>query len=175
MFIGTLIIVAASIHLDAARADEREALIGALQSYLTALYARDYAAAYQWLSAADQQRQSLAHYEHDNQPFKGASLVLAQRLAREMVIREAVVDLQGERATVRTTLSLPDGNAQEVSHLLLAPGGFEEAPKHELAERMAKLEALIAGGQLPRLEAEDSWSLVRDPLGWRIRLAAETP
>jgi hypothetical protein len=123
----------------------------------------------------DQRSKSLVHYEQDNQPFKGASLVLAQRLAKEIVIQEAVVERQGDHATVRTTLSLPAGNADEVSHLLLAPGGFEEAPGDELEERTAKLEALIAGGQLPRLEAEDTWILVRDPAGWRIRLEGEAP
>jgi hypothetical protein len=175
MILGTVIFVVASLHLDTAMADEQEAILKVLQSYLTALYARDYAAAYQWISAADQQRKSLAHYEQDNQPFKGPSLVLAQRLAQEMIVRETVVERQGDYATVRTTLSLPDGNAEDVSRLLLAPGGFEEAPRHELEERMAKLETLIASGQLPRLEVEDTWTLVRDPSGWRIRLGGEAP
>jgi hypothetical protein len=175
MIIGTVIFVVASFRLDTAMADEREAILTVLQSYMAAVYARDYATAYQWISAADRRVKSLAHYEQDNQPFTGASLVLAQRLAREMVIREAVVERQGDRATVRTTLSLPDGNAEDVSRLLLAPGGFEEAPRNELEERMAKLEALIASGQLPRLEVEDTWTLVRDPSGWRILLGGETP
>jgi hypothetical protein len=62
-----------------------------------------------------------------------------------------------------------------VGRLLLAPGGVEEAPRHALEERMAKLEALIASGQLPRLAVEDTWTLVRDPAGWRILLGGETP
>jgi hypothetical protein len=175
MIIGTIIFVVTSVHLDAAMADEQEAILAALQAYMAAVYARDYATAYQWISDADRRLKSLTHYEQDNQPFKGASLVLAQRLAREMVIREAVVERQGDRATVRTTLSLPHGNAEDVSHLLLAPGGFEEAPANELEERMAKLEALIASGKLPRLEVEDTWTLVRDPGGWRVLVGEETP
>jgi hypothetical protein len=156
-------------------AHERQAILAVLQAYMTAVYARDYATAYQWLSETDRRQKSLAHYERDNQPFTEASLVLAQRLAREMIIQEAVVERQGDRATVRTTLSLPAGNAEAVSRLLLAPGGVEEAPRHELEERMAKLEALMASGQLPRLEVEDTWTLVRDPAGWRILLGDETP
>jgi hypothetical protein len=175
MIVGVIIFVVASLHIGAAVANERQEILTVLQAYLAAAYARDYATAYQWLSDADQRSKSLVHYEQDNQPFKGASLVLAQRLAKEIVIQEAVVERQGDHATVRTTLSLPAGNADEVSHLLLAPGGFEEAPGDELEERTAKLEALIAGGQLPRLEAEDTWILVRDPAGWRIRLEGEAP
>jgi hypothetical protein len=174
MIIGTVIFVVASFRLDTAMAGEREAILTVLQSYMAAVYARDYATAYQWLSAADRRLKSLADYEQDNQPFTGASLVLAQRLAREMVIREAVVERQADRATVRITLSLPDGNAEDVSRLLLAPSGVEEAPRHELEERMAKLEALMASGQLPHLEVEDTWTLVRDPAGWRILLGGET-
>jgi hypothetical protein len=174
MLIGTIIFVVASFCLDAAMPDERDAILATLQAYLAAVYARDYATAYQWISDADRRLNSLTHYEQENQPFTGASLVLAQRLAREMVIREAVVERQGDRATVRTTLSLPHGNAEDVSRLLLAPGGVEEAPAHELEERMATLEAFIASGQLPRLEVEDTWTLVRDPAGWRV-LVGETP
>ena len=175
MVVGTIILVVSSLHIGTAIANERQAILTVLQAYLAAVYARDYATAYQWISEADQRSKSSAHYEQDNQPFKGASLVLAQRLAREMVIQEAVVERQGDRATVRTTLSLPAGNADDVSRLLLAPGGFEEAPRDELEERMAKLDSLIASGQLPRLEAEDTWTLVRDPTGWRMLLGGETP
>jgi hypothetical protein len=175
IIVGTIIFVVATIHIGTAMAHERQAILAVLQAYLTAVYARDYATAYQWISEADRRLKSPAHYEQDNQPFKGASLVLAQRLAREMVIQEAVVERQGDRATVRTTLSLPAGNAEEVSRLLLAPGGFEEAPRDEIEERMAKLEALIVSGELPRLEVEDTWTLVRDPAGWRILSGGETP
>jgi hypothetical protein len=174
MIIGTIIFVVALLRVGIAVANEQQAILTVLQAYIAAVYARDYATAYQWISEADRRLKSLARYEQDNQPFTGASLVLAQRLVREMVIREAVVERQGDRATVRTTLSLPDGNAEEVSRLLLAPGGFEEAPRDELEERMAKLEALIASGQLPRLEVEDTWTLVRDSGGWRV-LLGETP
>jgi hypothetical protein len=92
-----------------------------------------------------------------------------------MIIQEAVVEHQGDRATVRTTLNLPAGNAEAVSRLLLAPGGSEEPPGEEIEERMAEIEALMASGQLPRLEVEDTWTLVQDPAGWRILLGGETP
>jgi hypothetical protein len=175
VIVGVLMLAMTTSHMGTALADERQDVLTVLQDYLTAVYARDYATAYQWLSEADRRQKSLAQYEQDNQPFKGASLALAQRLAKEIVIREAVVERQGDRATVQTTLGLPNGNAEEVSRLLLAPSGFEEAPRAELEERMAKLDALIASGQLPRLDAEDTWTLVRDPAGWRILLAGGTP
>jgi hypothetical protein len=175
VIVGVLMLAMITSHMGTAIADERQDVLTVLQDYLTAVYARDYATAYQWLSEADRRQKSLAQYEQDNQPFKGASLALAQRLAKEIVIREAVVERQGDRATVQTTLGLPNGNAEEVSRLLLAPSGFEEAPRAELEERMAKLDALIASGQLPRLDAEDTWTLVRDPAGWRILLAGGTP
>jgi hypothetical protein len=175
VIVGVLMLAMTTSHMGTAIADERQDVLTVLQDYLTAVYARDYATAYQWLSEADRRQKSLAQYEQDNQPFKGASLALAQRLAKEIVIREAVVERQGDRATVQTTLGLPNGNAEEVSRLLLAPSGFEEAPRAELEERMAKLDALIASGQLPRLDAEDTWTLVRDPAGWRILLAGGTP
>jgi hypothetical protein len=78
-------------------------------------------------------------------------------------------------ARIVQTFALLDAFAYRGRTLLPAPSGFEEAPGKELEERMTKLEALIASGQLPRLEVEDTWILVCDPSGWRIRLGAETP
>jgi cytochrome c oxidase assembly protein Cox11 len=65
-------------------------------------------------------------------------------------------------------LSLPNGNAEEISHLLFSDGGFAGAPMHEIDDRLAKLEALIASGKLPRVEVEEVWTLRQDPEGWRI-------
>jgi hypothetical protein len=149
---------------------ERQAILAALRAYVAALYARDYAEAYRWIAAADRRLKSQAEYEQDHEPFTGASLTLAKRLAREIVLRHAAIELEDGRATVRATLVLPNGNAQEVSALLLAEDGTAEAPANQLEERLAKLEALIANGTIPTVEVEDAWTLVRDPEGWRIFL-----
>jgi hypothetical protein len=147
-----------------------DAILATVRAYVVAVYARDYAAAYGWISAADRRLKSQADYEQDNEPFTGATLTLAQRLAQAIVIRDAAVERLGERATVRAQLSLPNGNAEEVSALLLSGDGFAEAPRHELGERLTKLEALIASGKLPMIEVQETWELVRDPEGWRIFL-----
>lgn len=153
-----------------ATGDERDAMLATVRAYMAALYARDYAEAYRWIAAADRQLKNQADYEQDHEPFAGASLALAKRLAHEIVIHTPVIERQGERVTVRARLSLPNGNAEEVSDLLLAEGGLAEAPLTELEERMAKLEALIASGKLPTVEVEEEWMLVRDPEGWRVFL-----
>jgi hypothetical protein len=154
----------------AATADERDIMLATVRAYATAVYARDYAEAYRWIAAADRQLKSSAHYEQDNDPFKGASLTLARRLAQEIGVQAAEIDLDGPRAQVRVMLSLPNGNAEEVSRLLLREDGSAEAPTHELNERQAKLEALIHAGKVPRMEVEQTWTLVRDPEGWRVFL-----
>jgi hypothetical protein len=59
-------------------------------------------------------------------------LALAKRLAQETVIRDPVIERQAERATVRQ-LSLPHGNADEISDLL-ADDGFSEAPGELVSE-----------------------------------------
>jgi hypothetical protein len=148
--------------------DGDEAILSTLRAYLTAVYARDYAEAYGWISAADRQLKNQADYEQDNEPFTGATMILAKRLAQEIVIRQPVVERQGQRATVQALLSLPNGNAEEVRALLFADAGFAEAPMQELGTRMVKLEAIIASGKLPTLEVPETWTLVRDPEGWRI-------
>jgi hypothetical protein len=153
-----------------ATANERDAMLATVRAYATAVYTRDYAEAYRWIAAADRQLKSLAHYEQDNEPFKGASLTLARRLAQEIDIQAVKIDSDGPRAQVWVMLSLPNGNAEEVSLLLLSEGGSTEAPARELNERMAKLEALIRAGNVPRMDVEQTWTLVRDPDGWRVFL-----
>jgi Cytochrome c oxidase assembly protein CtaG/Cox11 len=162
-------VVILALGAGAARGDERDAMLATARAYMAALYARDYAEAYRWIAAADRQLKSQADYEQDNEPLTGASLALARRLAQEIVIHTPAIERQGERATVRARLRLPNGNAEEVSDLLLAEDGLAEAPLAELGERMAKLEALIASGKLPRVELEEAeWVLMRDPEGWRV-------
>jgi hypothetical protein len=147
---------------------EHDAILSTVRAYLTALYARDYAAAYRWISAADRRLKSQADYEQDNDPFTGATLALAKRLAQQIVIRQPVVERRGQRATVRARLDLPNANTDEVSNLLFADAGFAAAPTHDLDERMAQLEVLIASGKLLQVEVQEVWDLVRDSEGWRI-------
>jgi hypothetical protein len=147
---------------------EESAILSTVRTYLMAVYARDYAEAYRWLSAADRRLKSQADYEQDNEPFTGAMLVLTKRLAQEIVVRQPTVGRDGQRATVQAMLSLPNGNAEEISALLFSDSGFAGAPTHELGDRLAKLEALIASDKLPRVEVQETWTLRQDPEGWRI-------
>jgi hypothetical protein len=153
-----------------AMGSERDEIFSAVQAYTRAVYARDYAEAYRWIAAVDRELKPLVDYEQDNEAFQGPSLALAQRLAQEIVIRDAVVEPDAKRAKVRAKVSLPHGNAEEVSRLLFAEGGIAEAPLEELSERIAKLEALIASGGLPRVDGEETWTVVREPEGWRVFL-----
>jgi hypothetical protein len=170
MVVAAVGVMVSTFDVGVATADERDDLLATVRAYVTAVYARDYAEAYRWIAAADRQLKSLAHYEQDNEPFKGTSLTLARRLAREINVRAVKIDLDGPRAQVWVMLSLPNGNAEEVSRLLLSEGGSAEAPTRELNDRMAKLEALIHAGHVPRMEVEQSWTLVRDSDGWRVFL-----
>jgi hypothetical protein len=156
--------------IGAAAEQEPEAILAVVRAYTTALYTRDYAEAYRWIAEADRRLKSQTDYERDNDPFTGAALVLARRLAQEIVIRDPVIEHHGRQAHVRARLSLPNGNAAEVSRLLFAEGGFAEPPLAELGERMARLETLIASGNLPTVEVEETWTLVHDPQGWRVFL-----
>jgi len=154
----------------AAREHDQEAILSVVRGYVAAIYARDYAEAYRWISAADRRLKSQADYEQDNDPFTGPSLILARRLAREIVVRDPVLTRRGHRVKVRTQVSLPNGSAEEVARLVLGKDGTAEAPLEELKDRLAKLEALIAEGKLPRMDGEETWTLVQDPEGWRIFL-----
>jgi hypothetical protein len=48
------------------------------------------------------------------------------------------------------------------------PGSERAGVANDFGERMAKMETLIARGALPRVEAEETWTLLRDLEGWQI-------
>ena len=163
-------LVLLTLGIEVAMSDEREAILATVRSYIGAVYARDFAEAYRWIAAADRHLKSQADYEQDHEPFAGSSLTLARRLAQEIVIQDPAIAPHGDRVKVQARLNLPNANAEEVSEVVLAEEGGTEAPPAELAERMAKLDALIASGHLPTVEVEGEWTLVRDPEGWRVWL-----
>src|ERR1041384_4985001 len=77
--------------------------------YLAAVYARDYAKVYSWLSTEDRKAKSRAEYLTENPSFSGAALEVARGLTSLSSIMRA--DVNGERATVRFAFRAPDANA----------------------------------------------------------------
>lgn len=150
-------------------ADAPEAV---LKRFLTAVYARDYPSAYQWISREDRKLKSKEEYVRESGAFSGAALEAARALASLIQFKDLRTTIEGDRATVTFTAVLPDANAPVIQDLLLE---LDEARLAALspAERQARIERLrelARSSRLPVITGEERWELVREEGRWRVWL-----
>lgn len=149
-----------------ARAEAPEEVAAA---YGAAVYARDFAAAYNLISEADQEFRAKEEYLRENAPFAGLELEMARKLASFIQFSEVRTDIQGHRATVTTYLRLPDGNSPVAEELFsrAAEGNLAQGERRDL---LAQLQRHYESGRIPVIEAEETFTLVKEGGQWRILL-----
>ena len=138
-----------------------------LQAYLTVLYARDYEAAYQYVSAADKAFKSREDYLGQNIPFSGFTLDVTRKLSS--YISYSVVDIEEHEGRIIIDMGfvLPNGNAEAVQEILFDPRG-DELSLDQRRGLLEKLDRLWQNGEIPTLEGEHTFELVKDDDGWRV-------
>ncbi|MCI0395750.1 MAG: cytochrome c oxidase assembly protein [Chloroflexi bacterium] len=136
--------------------------------YARAVYARDYAAAWEYVSAEDRQVKSRQAYLAENTSFTGLKQELAHTLASWIQFTETQIQVEDGRATVTTRVKVPNGNQQEVSEILRAAGEEGEPTAAGRPALLDRLEAMYAAGQIEILEGEQTFELVRERNGWRV-------
>ena len=143
-----------------------------LKQYLTAVYSRDYDAAYQWVSAADREVKSREQYLRENPSFSGPALRLVRTLAHQMEINDVRSADHGDKTTLRFNLKLPDASDPSLQKIFL---DFDldringlSAEEGRAIER--QINTLAKNNKLPTLEGEEQWDLVKEADGWRVFL-----
>lgn len=141
-----------------------------LKYYLKAVYARDYGAAYKWISVEDRRHKSEVEYLRENPPFSVASLELARKLAEAIEFRDLRTEVQGNRAKMSFLVRLPDANAPPLQKLFFDfdPDRLDRLSVKEIQRLRGKLESLRGQGNLPMIEGEDSLEMVRENGKWRV-------
>ncbi|MGH7474441.1 MAG: hypothetical protein ACREJW_10900, partial [Candidatus Methylomirabilales bacterium] len=92
---------------EAARAAAPEEVV---KTYLRAVYARDYRAAYGWISLEDRKVKTDEEYLRENGAFSGAPLELARTLASLVRFENTKMVIAGDRATVTGKVIYPNAN-----------------------------------------------------------------
>ncbi|MFQ5918317.1 MAG: cytochrome c oxidase assembly protein, partial [Candidatus Binatia bacterium] len=143
-----------------------------LEQFLKAVYARDYRTAYQWISAKDRKHKSETDYLRENSSFSGVPLELTRKLADMIEFRDFRSEIREYGATVRFTVKMPNANATSLRDLFLDfdPERLVHLSKGAQQVLIDRLEDLRRKGNLPALEGEESWDLVKEPAGWRVFL-----
>jgi hypothetical protein len=143
-----------------------------LKQYLTAVYSRDYDAAYQWISAADREVKSREQYLRENPSFSGLTLRLVRALADRMEITDVRSADHGDKTTLRFNLKLPDASDASLQKIFLE-FDLDRINRLSVEESQAieeQLKTLAKNNKLPMLEGEEQWELVKEADGWRVFL-----
>lgn len=139
-----------------------------LRLYLEAAYARDYRSAYRLVSSEDRKLKSESDYVRERGSFSGFTLDLARALAEAIEIEPLEIRREDGRAWIRARLSLPDASRLASLALDWDEERLNRLPPHRQREILAEVAKLRASGELPRIEGEQSFELVREPGGWRL-------
>jgi len=140
--------------------------------YGRALYASDLEHAYRLISGEDRRLKDERTFLREGGPATGFALELSRRLASFIEATPLETRISGDRATVRMKVRLPDGNAPAIA----APvADWDERRLNDLpwAERekiTRRFDELHRARQIPMLEGEETFELVREAHGWRVFL-----
>lgn len=145
-----------------------------LEAYLRAIFARDFAAAYELIAQADRELKSKRDYLKENGAFSGAALNLTTLLAEFIRFEYSSINIKGQDdATVTFRAIVPDTNDPALRALLLGfdQQGLKALPAGERAARGRQLRQLATAAELPLVTGgEETWTLRREHGEWRVVL-----
>lgn len=141
-----------------------------LQSYLRAIYARDFAAAYRSISTADQRVRDLNRYIRQRGPFHGFALQIAKRLSEAIQLTIAQREAGPDRIRMVVDYRVPD--ARQLAPLLLNwdVRRLNSLAAHERRQMLEEVEKKIADNAIDVSEGQETFELVREGGAWRVFL-----
>ena len=145
-----------------------------LEAYLRAIYARDFATAYELIAQADRELKNKRDYLKENGAFSGAALDLTTLAAEFIRLEYRSINIKGQDdATVTFRAIVPDTHDPLLRTILLGfdQQGLKALSAGERAARGRQLRRLAAANELPLITGgEETWTLVREHGEWRVVL-----
>lgn len=166
--VAALLALAALYLPEHGQKEVKDGALTVVQSFLRATYARDYRAAYRFLSSADQRVRDETGYIQAQGAFSGFTLEVASKLAEFMEL--SVIDRSGDnqRQMVKVAYSVP--SPQDLSPMVF---GWDSEKLNSLSppERKQLLDTLAArkkDGALITLSGQETFELVREDKVWKV-------
>ena len=149
-----------------------------LEAYLRAIFARDFATAYELIAQADRELKTKRGYMKENGAFSGVALDLTTLLAEFIRFEYSGINIKGQDdATVTFRAIVPDTHDPALRDLLLGfdQQGLKALSAAERAARGRQLRQLATTNELPLITGgEETWTLVRERGEWRVVLGWST-
>jgi Cytochrome c oxidase assembly protein CtaG/Cox11 len=140
------------------------------RAYLRAVYARDFAEAYRYVSAEDRRAKSLDQYLRQQSPFNGFALEVARTLAAIVEIETIETPVAANQMSLTARYKAPD--PEKLSGLLYQWNAYQlnSLPSDQRKQILGAIEQKKRAGSLQMLEGEEKLSLVKEGNEWRIFL-----
>lgn len=151
-------------------ADDRQEILMVLERYAKAVYARDFRAAYTYISAQDQRLKDVHSYSRDRGSFTEFTLEVARAVARTIELVPLEQRSEQNRATVKVKAKVPDATKL---NSLLHDWNSDRLEKLSDAERKSLLETIERQRRerkIAMVESEETFELVKEAGAWKLFL-----
>ncbi|MGZ8426735.1 MAG: hypothetical protein ACXWYD_17440 [Candidatus Binatia bacterium] len=168
MFLGAMVSMA--LLAEFAKAAERQEITTVVENYVKALYARDFRAAYEQISSADQRLKDVHSYNRERGEFRDFTLEAARAVAQSVSVRVVELRVDGERGTAKVTANVPD--ATKLNPLML-DWESERLERLSASERKTLLDTIDRqrrDKKIAMVAGDETFNLVKEAGGWKLFL-----
>ncbi len=139
-------------------------------AYGRALYANDADTLWRLISEADRRHKDEATFRRQHHQLKGFAQEVVERLSRHIGATPVTVSVSGDRASVTLKFRLPDANAPAIRALVLdwAEDRLNGLAEAERARIHGRLDELHRRGEVPTVDGDETFELVREDGHWRV-------
>lgn len=139
-------------------------------AYLRAVYARDFAEAYRFVSAEDQRARNLNQYLRQRGSFNGFALEVARMLAAMVEVKTTQTQIVSNRVLLTVHYMAPD--PEKLSALLRHWNGYQlnSLSPTERKQIIEAIESKRRDGSIEMIAGEEKLTLMKEGDEWRIFL-----
>jgi Cytochrome c oxidase assembly protein CtaG/Cox11 len=139
-------------------------------AYLRAVYARDFAEAYRYVSGEDQRARNLNQYLRQRGPFNGFALDVARMLAAMVEVKTTQTQTVSNRVLLTVHYTAPD--PEKLSALLRHWNGYQlnSLSPTERKQIIEAIESKRRDGSIEMIAGEEKLTLMKEGDEWRILL-----
>jgi hypothetical protein len=172
IFVAFIIAIIASTAADKLRSAETAGNMRepapVIRAYLRAVYARDFAEAYRYVSSEDRRIRDLDRYLRQRGPFSGFALRAARILAAMVEVEITPTQIAENRRLLTARYKAPD--PEKLSALLLGWNGYRlnSLSPTEQKQIIEAIEGKKRDRTIDMITGEEKLTLIKQSDGWRI-------
>jgi hypothetical protein len=142
-----------------------------VRAYLRAVYARDFAEAYRYVSAEDRRVKDLNRYLRQRGPLNGFALEASRMLAAMVQVKITPTESSENRLRLTAQYQAPD--PEKVAPLLHGWSGYRlnALPERERNQLLTTIENRKRNHGIDMISGDEEMVLVKESDGWRVFLS----